>query len=260
MDDIGFIILRHVNSPTTNEYWQESYSCIRKYYPLNKIVIIDDHSNYDFLKSDLKLYNTEVLNSVFTSGKGELLPIYYYLMYKWFKKAVIIHDSVFMNNYLNFSDVDKYKFLWYIDHDWNDVSTEKKLIEHLNNNSEVLEIYNNTNLWHGCFGCMAVITYEYLKLINDKHNLFKLFNVVNSKNDRCALERIFGCLLFLNDKSCHNKNDICLFNSINREYFRGLPPIYGCWGYSFADYKIHKPYLNIILPNKLPILKVWTGR
>ncbi len=111
MDDIGFIILRHVNSPTTNEYWQESYSCIRKYYPLNKIVIIDDHSNYDFLKSDLKLYNTEVLNSVFTSGKGELLPIYYYLMYKWFKKAVIIHDSVFMNNYLNFSDVDKYKFL-----------------------------------------------------------------------------------------------------------------------------------------------------
>jgi hypothetical protein len=60
-EEVGFIILRHVNSEKTNEYWQESYSCIRKFYPENKIIIIDDYSNTEFLKTDLNLYNTEII-------------------------------------------------------------------------------------------------------------------------------------------------------------------------------------------------------
>jgi hypothetical protein len=42
MDKIGFIILRHVNNETTNYYWQDCYNHIRKYYPENIIMIIDD--------------------------------------------------------------------------------------------------------------------------------------------------------------------------------------------------------------------------
>ena len=42
---IGFIILRHVNNEVTNQYWLHCYECIRKYYPENKIMIIDDNSN-----------------------------------------------------------------------------------------------------------------------------------------------------------------------------------------------------------------------
>ena len=261
MEQVGFIILRHVNSDITNEYWQESYSCIRKFYPENKIIIIDDYSNKDFLKSDLILYNTEIINSVFQAGKGELLPIYYYLIYKWFKKAVIIHDSVFMNNYIEFNNIDKYKFLWYIEHTWNDNNTEKKLISCLNNNKEILDLYNNTHLWQGCFGCMAVITYEYLKVIDDKYNLFNLFNVVNSRNDRCALERLLGCILLLNDnKLIYNSNDISFLGSITNTYYNDLPCFFGCWGYSFTDYKNTKNILNTGLKNRLPIIKVWSGR
>ena len=43
--EIGFIILRHVNSSKTNEYWKECYRCIRYFYPSNKILIIDDNSD-----------------------------------------------------------------------------------------------------------------------------------------------------------------------------------------------------------------------
>ena len=264
IDEIGFIILRHVNSETTNRYWKESYTCVRKFYPNDKIIIIDDSSDPNFLTNELTLYNTEVINSVFQKGKGELLPIYYYLTHKWFKKAIIIHDSVFFNNYIDFSSVDKYKFLWHIVHDWNDTNKEVKLINSLNNNDELLEFYNNNHLWNGCFGCMLVINHDYLKLINDKYNLFKLFSVVNNRSDRSALERVLGCILILNDTKLkinnYHGNVVSLLGSITDSYYESLPPMFGCWEYNYEDYIIHKPILGIVFHNRLPILKVWTGR
>ena len=41
---IGFIILRHVINETTNKYWNHCYDCIRKYYPEDRILIIDDNN------------------------------------------------------------------------------------------------------------------------------------------------------------------------------------------------------------------------
>ena len=42
MDLFGFIILRHVNSEKTNNYWNHSIKQIRRFYPFAKIIIIDD--------------------------------------------------------------------------------------------------------------------------------------------------------------------------------------------------------------------------
>ena len=41
-------MLRHVNNKLSNQYWIHCIQCIRKFYPENKILIIDDNSNYDF--------------------------------------------------------------------------------------------------------------------------------------------------------------------------------------------------------------------
>ena len=60
---VGFIMLRHVNSISTNKYWIYSYDCIRKYYPDNTILIIDDNSNYEFITKK-NLYKTIIINSV----------------------------------------------------------------------------------------------------------------------------------------------------------------------------------------------------
>ena len=59
---LGFIILRHVNSKITNMYWQLCYKRIRKFYPKNKIVIIDDNSNYQYV-SELPLINATIIKS-----------------------------------------------------------------------------------------------------------------------------------------------------------------------------------------------------
>ena len=46
MSTLGFIILRHVSKkkPKSAICWKICYERIRKYYPENKIIIIDDNS------------------------------------------------------------------------------------------------------------------------------------------------------------------------------------------------------------------------
>jgi len=50
--NFGFIIIRHVNSEVTNNYWNKCVIHIRRFYPFKKIVVIDDNSNEDFLKQE----------------------------------------------------------------------------------------------------------------------------------------------------------------------------------------------------------------
>jgi hypothetical protein len=81
-DNFGFIIVRHVNSEKTNKYWIEAYSLIRKYYN-NKIVIIDDNSDYNFVNYNseyIDIINCEFIKSEYNC-RGEILGYYYYQ--KW---------------------------------------------------------------------------------------------------------------------------------------------------------------------------------
>ena len=157
MKQIGFIILRHVKDELTNCYWNFSYNCIRKYYPEYPIMIVDDNSNYDFV-TNRELYKTTIIQSEY-HGRGELLPYYYYLHNKLFDTAVIIHDSVFINSHLNF-EVDKYRFIWEFEHNWDQIEDETNMINQFND-PELLKFYENKSLWKGCFGGMSVITHDY---------------------------------------------------------------------------------------------------
>ena len=71
MEKYGFIMTRHVNSDKTNNYWNQSIKCIRRFYPNIKIVVIDDNSNYDFVKAQYEYKNVEIIQSEY-KGRGEL--------------------------------------------------------------------------------------------------------------------------------------------------------------------------------------------
>ena len=77
MEDLSFIILRHVGNEYQNMFWNECYDCIRKFYKHEKIYIIDDNSKYE-PKRNGNLFNTYIINSEFPPNRGELLPYYYY--------------------------------------------------------------------------------------------------------------------------------------------------------------------------------------
>jgi len=235
-NSIGFIILRHVNSAQTDQLWKLSYESIRKFYPDNKIVIIDDSSDYSFVDLDFQdhLANTIILNSEF-KGRGEILPYYYYLQYAWFDIAVIIHDSVFINSFIDFYTENSI-VLWDMLHDFNDYDLETKLISNYLKSNELLEQYSDLSRWSGCFGAMSVINYNYWFKTNQQFSISNLIPGIKCRKDRMAWERILGCILNFDFKK-HP-----LFGDIHS---------YGIYGLIFQD---------INRSSHLPIIKCWNGR
>lgn len=239
IEKIGFIILRHVNSDLTNQYWIHCYNCIRKYYPENMILIIDDNSDYRYI-TNKGLYKTLTINSEYP-GRGELLPYYYYLQYKLFDTAVILHDSVFINSYIDFN-VDKYKIIWDFEHHWDHIEDETKMINMFNDKS-LLEFYEDKNKWTGCFGCMTVIKHKFLQTINTKYDISKLLDCVLTRYNRASLERVIACLL---QKEC--KVNVLIGNIMEYVYK------FGCRSWGGITFHNKELYKN------MPIVKVWTGR
>jgi len=232
MNQVGFIILRHVNNELTNTYWNHCYDCIRKYYPENQILIIDDNSNRDYI-IERDLYKTTIINSEYP-GRAELLPYFYYLHNKLFDIAVIIHDSVFINSYIDFS-VNKFKLIWDFEHYYDQIEDETKMIK-MFHDDDLLRFYENKDLWKGCFGGMSIIKHDYLLYVNNKYDLSKLLECVLTRGNRMSFERVIGCLL----KKCEKE-----------ETLLGNIHTYCSWGISFQE---KDNYHN------LPLIKVWSGR
>lgn len=242
---IGFILTRHVNSPETNNYWIESYSQIRKFYPMHIIMIIDDNSNYTYIKQPetLHLTNCFIIQSQFPQ-RGELLAYYYFHKYNLFDKAVILHDSVFIQNYIDFDAVTDIKFLWHFYHDWDDNQTEKQLLNTLPDNIKLqpLEAYEEKSNWYAAFGVQSVITRDFLNLLINRYNIFTLLNHVDNRQKRMAVERIFG--LLCSQIKPELVDEPSLFGTIHS---------YCKWGTTYTEYK-NTQSLNLV------IRKVWSAR
>jgi hypothetical protein len=224
-----------VNSADTNLYWMLSYDSIRKFYPENDIIIIDDNSQQKFITAKT-LYKTTIIQSEYPK-RGELLPYIYFLRRKPFDIAVILHDSVFINQYVNFS-VETYKMLWHFStHSSDQIPDEKKMLS-TSNNSEIMKFHENKKVWNGCFGGMTAISYEYLKLLNSSLNLDNLIDFVTTRFNRMSFERVIAVLLQFGTKEKHVS--IC-----------GDIHAYVPWGITLD---------NMNKFRHLPIIKVWTGR
>lgn len=237
--ELGFIILRHVSNDRTNKYWITSYKSIRRYYPENVIMIVDDNSNYSYV-TDEKLYKTHIVQSEFPQ-RGELLPYYYFLhQEKLFDVAVILNDSAFINKHIDFLKEVKdtsagYKMLWEFEHFWDQIEDETRMINVFNDN-ELTQFYENKAAWKGCFGCMSVITHSYLSEINQRFALTKLLNCIKTRYNRCSFERVIACLMQFPRPSASLLGDI---------------HNYCPWGLRFEQLEQY---------SHLPITKVWTGR
>ena len=237
MNTFGFIVLRHVNSHETNEYWKYSYDCIRKFYSDTLIVFIDDASDETFL-THKEMHNTFIIKSEFPK-RGELLPYYYYAKYKFFDTAIILHDSVFINRFINFN-VDTYRMLWNFPNNiCSNYQDQVHILSQLDNHKELIE-FLNMNTWDGCFGSMCVIRYDYLHAINERYNISKLLPVITNRYNRQTFERVISILLSKNNKTEP------FFGCI----FRYMPGS-DTYTVDFSQRHLFKDY---------PLVKVWTGR
>ena len=252
----GFIITRHVNSETTNEYWNHCVKLIRSHYPFRKIIVIDDNSNYGFVKAQFPYKNVEIVQSEFP-GRGELLPYVYFIRHKWFENAVIIHDSVFFHKRIPF---EKFKMpvmpFWHWQYDKENLNNLLRISSFLKNNSVLrnkltgseinilgLTQKDNFNL---VFGGMCYINHSFLMNIETKYGLSNLVNAIKCRTDRCGLERILGLLFFIEFPK------VLTFNSL----FGAISSHYKNFGYHYNE------YINDFNQKRFvePVVKVWTGR
>jgi len=257
MSNYGFILTRHVTSEKINRYWNQAVKLIRTHYPLRQIIIIDDNSNQDFIKADFEYSNLTVIQSEFPK-RGELLPYIYYLKYKWFPNAVIIHDSIFIHKKIAFDKLTVPVLpLWHHKYDkenlhniiriTSSLRNNRGLIYKLNKQQEVIGHLGGSNdMFNLCFGCQCFIKLSFLENLDKKYSISNLIHVVHNRTDRCSLERIFG-LLF-----CQEYPQLFKVNSL----FGDILNKPRAFNYNYDDYYddlSKKKLLN-------PFVKVWTGR
>lgn len=252
----GFIITRHVNSELTNKYWNQCVKLIRTYYPLRKIVIIDDNSNYVFVKPDHDYINLEIIQSEYPK-RGELLPYIYYLRYKWFDRAVILHDSVFIHKRIPFENIECSVLpLWHHNYDKENLNTLLQICGKLKNNIYLKQKLKGSDIniigltqkdnFDLCFGVMSYIKLIFLEMLETKYGITNLISVINSRTDRCGLERIMGLLFW--QESPNLKYTHSLFGNIYNHH-RALKYNYDEY---FNDFKNKRTRESFV--------KVWTGR
>ncbi len=252
----GFIITRHVNSELTNQYWNQCVKLIRTHYPLKKIVIIDDNSNYAFIQAEHDYKNLEIIQSEYPK-RGELLPYIYFLRYKWFDRAVILHDSVFIHKRIPFERI-RYPVLplWHHAYDKDNLDNLLRISSNLKHNLYLKQRLKGSDInilglnqgekFELCFGAMSYIQLSFLEMLEAKYRITNLIRVINSRTDRCGLERIMGLLFW---QECPKlKYTHSLFGSIFKHH--------KAFNYHYDEYsndfKNKKAYESFV--------KVWTGR
>jgi hypothetical protein len=208
-------------------------------------MIIDDNSNRNYLTENLQLINTTVIYDTDHKGSAEILPYYYFHKLKPFDTAIILHDSVFFQKKIDLSldDITNCKFFWPFTHIYDDeIFTQiSNILSTIKYSTELTELYHKKDIWEGCFGVMSVIKWDFWNQIVLKHNLFdNIFKYIKNKVHRCALERVFGLLIYFNS----NEKIQTFFTNIH-DY---IP-----WDTPLEDY-ISEKYED------LPIIKVWSGR
>lgn len=264
----GFIIIRHINSALTNRYWNECVRCIRKLYPLRKIVVIDDNSNQHFVKADFNYNNIRYIQSEFPQ-RGELLPYYYLYKHAFFDNAIIIHDSVFIEKHIPFENMEaahvKALPLWHFSEERaENIENTLRIARNLKNNKELLSLLkdssnsnrgvlglnnnNNNNRWNGCFGVQSFINRKFLIYLFEKYQIINLLKLIKTRPDRCSLERIMGAIFCF---ECPNLigGRKSLLGSIQNPIMK--------WGYTYEQ---HRQNMSKNKFSVIPVVKVWSGR
>ena len=260
----GFIITRHVNSETTNCYWNECIKCIRRNYPRKKIVVIDDNSKKEFIVAFHDYQNVEYVQSEFPQ-RGELLPYYYFFKNHYFDNAIILHDSTFIKKRVNIEKFEtiglKVLPIWHftdVDIPEN-ITNSLRLVSQLKNNSVIFQMFQNVmnkaetmglnvnkKTWFGCFGVQSFINHGFLSHLQQNYGLFNLLNHIHNRADRCCLERVMGALFYLEYPNIKKMPSLL-----------GYIKTYMKYGYSYQEYLQD---MNKVNKSPIPIIKVWTGR
>lgn len=243
-ESLVFVILCHIRNANDKQSLKKAYDSVVKYYPNEKIVLIDDNSSITPSSKDFP--KATIVRSEFPCC-GELLPYHYFLKHKWADKMIFLHDSMFLCRPFFKEELDSpLKFHWDFDmHEWDDDRLINSLLSCLKSSKDLI-IFNSVqkNEWNGCFGVTSIISLSTLESLENKYAFISgLVKQIKTRDDRMALERIFAILCF--KENYLTKNDCSNFGSIKN---------FPCWFKSESDIDYVTGFTDSA------IIKTWKGR
>lgn len=187
-----FLLIRHVSVPHFDNLWIAAYESIRKFYPDTHIKIIDNNSTCASL---YPVVNCEIIKSQYPESRL-YSPFYEFLKLEGYSKAVIIHDGLIFNKYIDFNVMENVKFLWhfeinkYVNH-----NLEIQQMNALDNNEELFTMYNSKT-WLGCLGCLTVIDKHFIDQLESRYVISRLATIIKNQEDAIAFERVLAVLCY----------------------------------------------------------------
>jgi dTDP-4-dehydrorhamnose 3,5-epimerase-like enzyme/dTDP-4-dehydrorhamnose reductase len=263
----GYILPRYVRTAEHAHIWVECLRCIRLHDPHRPVLIIDDHSDPDFMPADVDARVmaedplTTIVRSRYDRGRAELLPFLYLHSDRPFEKAVVLNDSMFLQNSIAdmVEAVTDVAFLWDFGPRQHDRDAMLHIIGHLDNAHELLALADNAQMWTGCFASGAVITWDFLDRLERSYGMpSRLAPLVSNREGRFQLERVFA---------------LCCIHA--RGWARGAPqalcgcifshPLAFCMSFEFYAQVMNQEieYNGRVIafdPEVVKMVKVWNSR
>jgi hypothetical protein len=179
-----------------------------------------------------------------------MVTYYFFLNNKSHQKAVIMQDSMCLENKLeNIDKINTISYLWHFtnhrlhwslilespteynlnnkifSHDDLIVDCIKKFIHKPGFKKFCQDIYYQKDKWSGCFGCLSIIDFDFLNLLQEKTDIVNILSHMNNNRLRRAGESLFSlaCTFVLNDEIFEKSYDGLYYDGINvpnnRKYF-----------------------------------------
>ena len=153
-----------------------------------------------------------------------MLPYYYFLKDKFSKKMVVLHDSIKLNEKINFSNLKNFKNFTRIfsfpNGSYNiDIKYFKDFCEYIKKGDMVFNYHkNNKHQLIGCFGVCYYIEYDFLEKVQNKYNIINLINFIDSREKRKTLERFLSCVFEMEYKSTKLPHLVGnIFDTLNKQ-------------------------------------------
>lgn len=240
--NFGFIIPSFCKTDQHLDVLKYCIKSIRKFYPNNKIIIINDFSLIDISKPFTNDLNVNIVMST-QKGAADISTYEYFYNNKLFDIAVIMQDSMFFENKVETLDqIEKVLPLWHATNhrrEWdttivpktqiadmfkNEITTHsehiithiKKILGDTEFTKYALNLYKQKERWSVTFGPSVIISHNFLTELQEKTNILSLFTQLYTNWQRRIAESVFslGIHYLLGDKTNEN--------SLNGLYYDGI--------------------------------------
>lgn len=210
----GFLIPTCLQDAAQYRMLQLNLQSIKYHHPGQKIVVIDDHSHYQYILDDPEILVIKAGHI----GAGEIHTYWYWYHWKFFDYAIILHDACEIHQSLPIDLREPVKFLWYF-HDhrrWHEDNIDLHLqTDDIKTPNDEVKVYiqqiedpeirekfldileNKAESYLCCWGMMSMMSYKFLVQMQEKTKILDLYSKIKGQRPRMMMEYLFSMAIYL---------------------------------------------------------------